>query len=677
MHDERLRPAETGHAVEGSAREMQVLAASRICIEGIDPEIDGGRFAAKCVAGRPFTVQADIFGEGHDTIRAALLWWRQGSDEIHETPMEFLVNDRWEGRFTPPENALYRYTLIGWKDDFLGWRKDTAKKVEAGLNVDVEAEMGHRLVANSRDHAPEGEGRAALESLVHATNHGSTEDRLGILMSEDALVVMLRNGRRYGLTRYERDLAVFADREAAAFSAWYEMFPRSAAPGLRHGTFRDVIDRLPYVQDLGFDVLYFTPIHPIGRTNRKGRNNTLTPGPDDVGSPYAIGSEEGGHTAIHPELGTIEDFDALVREARGHGLQIALDIALNASPDHPWIKQHPNWFEWRPDGSIAYAENPPKKYEDIVNFRYYLEDGRPNAAFWEAVRDMFLYWADHGVLCFRVDNPHTKPFPFWEWIIDEVRARHPGAVFLSEAFTRPKMMKRLAKLGYNQSYSYFTWRNTKAELTEYLTELMTEECRHYMRPNFFVNTPDINPHFLQDSGRASHRIRLVLAATLAGNYGVYNGFEICDGRPLPGKEEYLDSEKYEIRDWDFDREGHIKDDIRLMNAVRRKHAAMRDFTNLEFFDAYDDAVLCYGRFDKASDSYLLFHVLLDPHAGREFAFDLPLWRFGLPDEASLEVQDVVQGNHFTWHGKEHRLTLDPETRPYAIWRLIPPGGARD
>ncbi|PHP26578.1 alpha-1,4-glucan--maltose-1-phosphate maltosyltransferase [Limimaricola cinnabarinus] len=676
MQDEELRPQETGRA-QGSAREMQVLAASRICIEGIDPEIDGGRFAAKCVARRPFTVRADIFGEGHDSIRAALLWWRQGSDEIHEVPMEFLVNDRWEGRFTPPENALYRYTLIGWKDDFLGWRKDTAKKIAAGLNVDVEAEMGHRLVANSRDHAPEGEGRAALESLVHATNHGSTEERLDILMNEETLALMTRAGRRYGLTRYERDLAVFADREIAAFSAWYEMFPRSAAPGTRHGTFRDVIERLPYVQDLGFDVLYFTPIHPIGRTNRKGRNNTLTPEAGDVGSPYAIGSEEGGHTAIHPELGTIEDFDALVAEARGHGLEIALDIALNASPDHPWIKEHPDWFEWRPDGSIAYAENPPKKYEDIVNFRYYLEDGSPNAPYWEAVRDMFLYWADHGVLNFRVDNPHTKPFPFWEWIIDEVRARHPGAVFLSEAFTRPKMMKRLAKLGYNQSYSYFTWRNTKAELTEYLTELTQEECRHYMRPNFFVNTPDINPYFLQSSGRAGHRIRLALAATLGGNYGVYNGYEICEAAPIPGKEEYLDSEKYEIRDWDFDREGHIKDDIRLLNGIRRKHAAMRDFTNLEFFDAHDDAVLCYGRFDRASDSYLLFHVLLDPHAGRDFAFDLPLWRFDLPDEASIEVQDAIHGNHFTWHGKEHHLTLDPENRPYAIWRLIPPGGARD
>ncbi len=653
------------------------LAKSRICIEAVDPEIDGGRFAAKAVAGRGFVIEADIFGEGHDSIRAAALWWQQGTDEVHEQEMTFLINDRWRAEITLPDNAYYSYTLIGWRDEFLHWRKDTGKKIAAGLDVGLEAEMGHRLVAAARDQSAEGGDRAALESLVAETAHGDTDQRIDALMRESTLTLMKRAGVRGNLTRYDRDLTVFADREAAAFSAWYELFPRSAAEGEAHGTFEDVIGRLPYVKDLGFDVLYFTPIHPIGRSNRKGRNNSLTPGPDDVGSPYAIGSEEGGHTEIHPQLGTIDDFDALVAAAADHGLEIALDVALNASPDHPWIKQHPDWFEWRPDGSIAYAENPPKKYEDIVNFRYYMDDGSSNAPYWEAVRDMFLYWADHGVLCFRVDNPHTKPFPFWEWIIDEVRDQHPGAIFLSEAFTRPKVMKRLGKLGYNQSYSYFTWRDTKAELTEYLTELTTEECRHYMRPNFFVNTPDINPYFLQGSGRPGHRIRLALAATLAGNYGVYSGFEICEATPLPGKEEYLDSEKYQIRDWDFDREGHIKDDIRLMNRIRQSHPAMRDFTNLKFYDAHGDAVLCYGKFDKAHDSYLLFHVLLDPHAGREFEFELPLWEFGLPDEASIEVQDAIQGNHFTWHGKSHRLTLDPESRPYAIWRLIPPGGARD
>ena len=487
---------------------------------------------------------------------------------------------------------------------------------------------------------------------------------------------MARIGPRANVTRYAQDLPVWVDREGAAFSAWYELFPRSYGKDGAHGTFRDVIDRLPYVTDLGFDVLYFPPIHPIGAKNKKGKNNSLQSTPEDVGSPYAIGSPEGGFTDVHPRLGTMDDFDALVSAARDAGVEIALDIALNASPDHPWIAQHPDWFEWRPDGTIKYAENPPKKYEDIVNFRYYMDDGQPNLPFWKLIRDVFLFWAGRGVLNFRVDNPHTKPFPFWEWIIAEVREAHPGAVFLSEAFTRPKVMKRLAKLGYNQSYSYFTWRNTKRELTEYLTELTTEGCADYMRPNFFVNTPDINPVFLQTSGRAGFRTRVVLAGTLSGNWGLYSGFELCEAAPVPGKEEYLDSEKYELRQRDFDADGHIKDDVRRVNAVRRAHPAMRDFRNLRFFQAYDERVLYYGRFDERSQSYVLFHVLLDPHAGATFGFEVPLWEFGLPDEASIEVEDLVQGNRFTWHGKAHQLTLDPMSRPYAIWRLIPPGAPR-
>ncbi len=674
------RPSDTGKSspsqTESSGR-LSALAAQRLCIESIDPEIDGGRFAAKTVAGQRFVVEADVFGDGHDSIRAALLWWRSGDDTVHEQEMSFVVNDRWRAAVVLPDNAYYSYTIIGWRDNFVTWFKDTGKKIAAGLDVALEAEEGRALLVAARDHCAEGDDRAALESLVAETVTPETDRRINALMRDATLALMKRAGPRANLTRHDRNLTVFADRSAAAFSAWYELFPRSLGNGEQHGTFRDVIDHLPYVRDLGFDVLYFTPIHPIGRTNRKGRNNSLTATEHDLGSPYAIGSDDGGHTAVHPQLGTIEDFDALVAAAADHGLDIALDIALNASPDHPWIKQHPEWFEWRPDGSIAYAENPPKKYEDIVNFRYYMDDGQPNAPYWEAVRDMFLYWAEHGVLTFRVDNPHTKPFPFWEWIIDEVRAQHPGAIFLAEAFTRPKLMKRLAKIGYNQSYSYFTWRDTKPELTEYLEELTTEECRHYMRPNFFVNTPDINPYFLQGSGRPGHRIRLALAATLGGNYGVYSGFELCEATPIPGKEEYLDSEKYQIRSWDLDRPGHIKDDIRLLNRIRREQPAMRDFTKLKFYDAESDAVLYYGKFDPVSDNYLLFHVLLDPNAPREFSFELPLWEFDLPDEASLEVQDMLHGNHFTWHGKSHRLTLDPETRPYAIWRLIPPGGARN
>jgi starch synthase (maltosyl-transferring) len=437
----------------------------------------------------------------------------------------------------------------------------------------------------------------------------------------------------------------------------------------RHGTFDDVIARLPYVKDLGFDVLYFTPIHPIGRTNRKGPNNTLTPAEGDPGSPYAIGSEAGGHDAIHPELGTIEDFDRLVAAAAEHGLEIALDFAIQCSPDHPWIKEHPEWFDWRPDGTIKFAENPPKKYEDIVNVHFY-RDSIPGL--WHALRDVFLYWIDHGVKIFRVDNPHTKPFPFWEWVFAEIRAAHPDVIFLSEAFTRPKVMKRLAKVGFTQSYSYYTWRNLKWELEQYLTELTQEECRHYMRPNFFANTPDINPLFLQTSGRPGFRTRLLMAATLAGSYGIYNGYEICEAAAIPGKEEYLDSEKYQLRVWDFDRDGHIKDDIRFVNRLRAEHPELKDFGSLRFRNAWNDNVLCYTKGDPKSGSCLFFHVNLDPHTVQEFEFEVPLWEFGIPDDGAIEVQDLVNGNSFAWYGKYHRLTLDPHARPYAVWKLLGP-----
>jgi starch synthase (maltosyl-transferring) len=427
------------------------------------------------------------------------------------------------------------------------------------------------------------------------------------------------------------------------------------------------------VRDLGFDVLYFPPIHPIGRTNRKGRNNALTAEPGDPGSPYAIGSDEGGHDAIHPELGSFEDFHRLVQAAREHGLEVALDFAIQCSPDHPWIRQHPEWFDWRPDGSIKFAENPPKKYEDIVNVHFY-RDAFPGV--WYALRDIVLFWIEHGVKIFRVDNPHTKPFPFWEWLIADVQARHPDAIFLAEAFTRPKVMKRLAKLGFSQSYSYFTWRNEKREIAEYLTELTQTECRHYMRPNFFVNTPDINPVYLQTSGRAGFRIRLALAATLGGNYGIYNGYEICEAAPVPGKEEYLNSEKYELRAWDMDRPGNIQDDIRLMNRLRNTHPALQEFTNVTFHDTDSEHVLSYSKKTDDLHDFILVHVNLDPHSTQRFRFEVPLWEFGLPDDASIEVRDLLHGNRFTWHGKTQWLDLEPTTRPYAIWQLFAPGVPR-
>ena len=659
-----------------SEQQLRELAANRIVFEGIGAEIDGGRFPAKVAINEVFVVEADIFGDGHDVIAAALVWRAASASEWTEEPMRFHENDRWIGHARFPAMGSYEFSLIAWRDLFATWRKDTSKKVAAGQTVSLEIIEGVELVemAASRADPIDAETAGSLKRLhKKLATSKDAQDQLAMLMAEETFTLMARGGVRTNLSRYERDLPVEVDSELAAFGAWYELMPRSQGPDGRHGTFDDVIQRLPYVRDLGFDILYFTPIHPIGRTNRKGPNNTLVAGPEDPGSPYAIGSQEGGHDAIHPELGSFEDFARLVSAAREHGLEIALDFAIQCAPDHPWIKEHPEWFDWRPDGTIKFAENPPKKYEDIVNVHFY-RDALPSI--WYALRDIVLFWVDKGVKVFRVDNPHTKPFPFWEWMIGEVRAKHPDTIFLAEAFTRPKVMKRLAKVGFNQSYSYFTWRNEKQELIEYLTELTQEECRHYMRPNFFPNTPDINPFFLQGSGRPGFRIRLVLAATLVGSYGIYNGFEICDAAPVPGKEEYLNSEKYQLRQWDMDAPGNIKDDIRLINGLRRTRPALKAFSSLRFHNAWNDKVLYYAKSDPAHDDYLLFHVLLDPHDAQECEFEVPLWEFGLPDDASIEVQDLIHGNHFTWHGKTQSLALEPQDRPYAIWRLIPPGAPR-
>ena len=419
---------------------------------------------------------------------------------------------------------------------------------------------------------------------------------------------------------------------------------------------------------MGFDTLYFPPIHPIGTTNRKRRNNTLTPGPDDPGSPYAIGSADGGHEAIHPELGGFDEFARLVEAAAQHGLEIAIDFAIQCSPDHPWLKQHPGWFAWRPDGSMKYAENPPKKYQDIVNVDFYGPDAVP--ALWVALRDIVLLWVGHGVKVFRVDNPHTKPLPFWEWMIAEVRARHPDTIFLAEAFTRPNMMYRLAKIGFSQSYTYFTWRNTKAELVDYLTELATTAPADFYRPHFFVNTPDINPVFLQTSGRPGFRIRAVLAATLSGLFGVYSGFELCDGVPIPGKEEYLDSEKFEIKPRDWQAPGNIIADITLLNRLRRENPALQTHLNTRFLDAGNDRVIYYAKPAADGSDIILVMVSLDPFGPQETGFEVPLWLFGLPDTASVAVEDLAEGYRFRWYGKAQTIRLDP-AQPYRIWRIRP------
>jgi len=578
------------------------------------------------------------------------------------------VNDRWraEIRLTA---GHWVYTIIAWRDVFETWRQDTGKKRGAGLDIALELTEGLKLLEDALINGNRGapESREALRDLRERLLAASDSERLEILSSEVAAELFKETAIRDSETRYHRELEVTVERERAAFSAWYEMFPRSQAssPG-RHGTFDDVIARLPYVRDLGFDVLYFPPIHPIGHTHRKGKNNALEAAPGEPGSPYAIGSEAGGHEAIHHELGTLEDFQRLIDAAAAVGIEIALDFAIQCSPDHPWIKEHPEWFDWRPDGSLKHAENPPKKYEDIVNVHFY-DAAVP--ALWFAWRDIVLLWVSRGVRIFRVDNPHTKPFPFWEWLIGEVHEHHPEVIFLSEAFTRPKPMRYLAKLGFTQSYTYFTWRTAKQEMIDYILELTRSEARDYMRPNFFTNTPDINPYHLQTGGRPAFRTRLVMAATLVNSYGIYNGFELCEARPIAGREEYLDSEKYEIKAWDWDRPGNIKDDIRMINRLRRDHPALRAYRNIEFYNAWNDHILYYGKRTADRSDFLLIAVNLDPHNPQGAHFEVPLWEFGLPDEASIGVEDLLSGRSFRWQGKVQHMWLDPQERPYAIWRL--------
>jgi len=672
----RLIPIRRTHPVRTRPAGMAARVARtmpRLVLEEVTPSVAGGDFAVKRVVGELVQVSAAIYADGHEQL-AAELCWRAADERLwSRCRMEQDVNDIWRCAFPLERLGRHHFMVEGWLDRFGGYRRDLRKKTDAGVAQPVDFDEGRLMVGQARERSsgPLAARLAELEKTLDAAR--GTEDAAEILLSEELAVLMARADERPHRVR-SKAYPVDADRIEARFSSWYELFPRSiTSDKARHGTFADVIEDLPRVQAMGFDTLYFPPIHPIGRTNRKGPNNTLTPAPGDPGSPYAIGSQEGGHDAIHPELGSLKDFDRLVRAARDHGLEIALDFAIQASPDHPWLKEHPGWFAWRPDGSIKYAENPPKKYQDIVNVDFYGPDAAPGL--WEALRDVVLFWAERGVKTFRVDNPHTKPLPFWEWMIADIRDKHPEVIFLSEAFTRPTMMYRLAKIGFTQSYTYFTWRDRKQELIDYITELTTTEPREFYRPNFFVNTPDINPFFLQTSGRPGFRIRAVLAATLSGLWGIYSGFELCENEPLgPGREEYLDSEKYEIRPRPPRMPGDIVDDVTLLNRLRRAYPALQTHLNTRFYLAYDEHIIWYGKPAPDGSEMIMVMVNLDPHTPHECDFEVPLWEFALPDNAGVAVEDLAAGHRFEWHGKVQHIRLTPE-EPYRIWRIAPPGGA--
>jgi starch synthase (maltosyl-transferring) len=646
----------------GSAREA--AAAPRLAIDAVTPSVDAGAFPVKAIAGEIVSVEADIVFDGHYRIAAALRWQAPGQSDWQEVPMTPLPNDRWQAAFPLEVLGLHRFAVVAWQDRFGTFRDEIAKKSAAGVAITLELAEGEALVKAACARA-KGPLAAALKSCLARLADGGEAERLQALLSPDLAASMAAADDRPQLAE-TRPMPVDAERIEARFASWYEVFPRSLSDDpSRHGTFADVERHLPRIRDMGFDVLYFPPISPIGRTNRKGRNNSLTPAPDDPGSPYAIGSEAGGHDALHPQLGTLEDFASLRRAAAAHGLELAIDFAIQCSPDHPWLKQHRGWFDWRPDGSIRYAENPPKKYEDIVNVDFYAKDAVPDL--WVALCDVVLFWAEQGVRLFRVDNPHTKPFPFWQWMIGEVRRRYPDAIFLAEAFTRPKVMYRLAKIGFSQSYTYFTWRNAKRELQDYLVEL-NGAPRDFFRPHFFVNTPDINPAFLQASGRPGFLIRAALAATLSGLWGVYNGFELCEAAAVPGREEYLDSEKYQLRAWDWDRPGNIIAEIAALNQIRRQNPALQTHLGVTFHNAFNDAILYFQKATADRSNIVLVAVSLDPGQAQEADFEVPLWTWALPDSASVMVEDLLTGDCFAWNGKMQHVRLTPE-RPYAIWRV--------
>ncbi len=633
----------------------------RFRIEEIYPCVDCGRYPVKRIAGETVEVWADILREGHDILATALLWRPESETAWRREPMQPHSNDRWQGRFTPAEPGLYLFAVEAWTDQFATWRKEFRLKQEAGQNIALEAREGHDLLTELMP--SEREPRRVVEAA--ARKFAETKDP-AVLLDETLAAAMEMTDKRPDLSR-SHVVPLTADRERARASAWYEMVPRSQGkvPG-KHGTFDDCIARLPEIAALGFDVLYFTPIHPIGRINRKGKNNTLHAGPSDPGSFYAIGNEHGGHDAVHPELGTLADFRRLVAACHRHDMEVALDIAVQCAPDHPWLKEHPEWFRYRPDGSIKFAENPPKKYEDIVNPDFSCPD---RIALWEALRDVFLFWAQQGVRIFRVDNPHTKPFPFWEWVIREVRARHPDVLFLSEAFTRPKIMKLLAKLGFTQSYTYFTWRTEKNEIQAYLSEITGHPERDYFRPNFFVTTPDILPVQLQSGEPWLFKSRFALAATLSSNYGIYNGFELIEHEPIPGREEYINSEKYEIKTRDWNKPGNIKDYIARMNAMRRANPALLQTADLRFLQVDNDDVIGFIKESSDGANAVAGAIALTgvPH---EFWLHFGGIEIGAADARRpvREIENLKTGERhlLEWNGR--RLRIDPVDDPALLFR---------
>jgi starch synthase (maltosyl-transferring) len=641
-----------------------------VVIEGVAPAVDGGRFAVKRVAGDRIDVEADCFADGHDLVACVLRWWREGESNVEEVPMQALGNDRWRASFRVATIGRYRYTVVAWVDHFLSWRHDFARRVDRE-DLEVAALVGADLVQWASTRA-RGEDRRRLKAWATQLRAPAEPAALRKLALDEELAGLAgRYADRTFATTAPAEFPLVVDRPLAAHSSWYEFFPRSCGPDAStQGTLADAMGRLEYAARLGFDVVYLPPIHPIGRERRKGRNNTLAATADDVGSPWAIGAAEGGHKAIHPALGTLEDFHRFVERARELGLEVALDVAFQCAPDHPYAEAHPEWFRRRPDGTVQYAENPPKKYQDIYPFNF---ESDAWLALWEELKSVFTFWIGHGVRIFRVDNPHTKPFPFWEWAIGELKREHPDVILLSEAFTRPKVMHRLAKLGFSQSYTYFTWRNTKQELTEYFTELTQGPGREYFRPNCWPNTPDILPEILQYGDRPAFMGRLVLAATLASNYGIYGpAYELLEHVPRePGAEEYLNSEKYELKQWDIESADSLAAFITRVNRARRENPALQRDRGLAFVETDNPELIAYTKVadDVEEPNAVLVVVNLDLHYVQSGWVTLDLKALGLDEQRPFQVQDLLSGARYLWSGPRNYVELDPARSPAHIFRV--------
>jgi starch synthase (maltosyl-transferring) len=649
------------------------LKQGHVIIERMEPRIDGGRYRAKAVVGDEVEVSADIYRDGAAVLQAVIRYRGPSSRRWQEAPMRQADNDRWVGTFPPDKIGVWRYTVEAWTDRFATWRRDLIKRLDAGQEVDVELEEG-ALMMEARLGAVPSSRRKKLQAAIDAVRaerpsrkgDGTGAPPASAVVDPEIESIMTTYANRSDSTVASPALELFVDRERARFGAWYEFFPRSTGTKTKHGTFETAKKELPRIAAMGFDVVYLPPIHPIGKSYRKGRNNKLEARPTDVGSPWAIGGEAGGHRDIHSDLGTIKDFDDFVAEADRQGLEVALDFAIQCSPDHPWVTEHPEWFVHRPDGTIRYAENPPKKYQDIYPINFDTED---KEGLWLELKGILEHWISHGVKIFRVDNPHTKTFPFWEWVIEELKSEHPDLILLAEAFTRPKVMRHLAKIGFTQSYTYFTWRNEKWEIIEYLNELTRSEMRHYFRPNFFVNTPDILHEYLQTGGPPAFKVRLVLAAFLSPSYGVYSGYELYENVPVEtGSEEYLNSEKFELRPRDYSRSDSLIPYITRINEIRHKHPALSELTNLTFHNIDKDHMLSFSKRSPGQDAILVI-VNLNPFHWEEATVHLDLDALGVEEGREFEVHDLITETTYVWRGSSSYVRLDPFEEPAHVFRI--------